>query len=205
MRSSVQIPGRPLCAVLAVGGVVAALVVSSIAAPSFAGKQPADPAVQKYVASQPTDPSGLMYVASQPAEPPWPGPSDPQPVQAASSTTAAAPEPIFDSEVEGTVRAGSVNLATTGPGAQSFVLTTGKHGDVTIHFPGAPPGTFLSFANGKLSILVNGVQKTYVITGDTKFRPDDRSAANLVGLASGTRVTVVGERDVATGVVIFPR
>jgi hypothetical protein len=255
MRSTIQIPGRPLYAVLTVGGVVAALVVPSIAAPMFAARQPADPAGPMYVASQSTDRAGLMYVANQPAEPPWPGPTDPQPMQAASGA-AAVPEPLFDSEVEGTVRSGSVNLATTGPGAQTFVLSTVNNGDVTIRFPGAPPGarlgpqevgslaqlqdgarivvegrlagdavtfeatrielvtdpvasvtqgTFLSFANGKLSILENGVQKTYIISGDTKFRPDDKSAANLVGMASGTRLTVVSERDVATGIVIFPR
>jgi hypothetical protein len=159
--------------------------------------------------------------------------------------------------VEGMVKAGTINVATTGPGAQTFVLSTGNYGEVTIRFPGAPlgtalgprevgtvaqlqdgvrvtvegrlggdaqtfearrvelmeapvtrdvtQGTFVSFANGKLTILVNGVQKTYTITGDTQFRPDDKSAANLVGLASGNKVTVVSELEVAKGVVIFPR
>jgi hypothetical protein len=255
MRNRDQISGWPLCAVLAVSGVVVALVVSSLAAPMFAAKQPTDPAMPMHGATQSTGSTGLMYVASQPAEPPWPSPNDPQPMQAAAAA-AAVPEPIFDSEVEGTVRAGSVNLATTGPGAQTFVLSTANNGDVTIRFPGAPPGarlgpqevgslsqlqdgarivvegrlagdaltfeatrvelvtdpvpsvtqgTFLSFANGKLSIMENGVQKTYIISGNTKFRPDDKSAANLVGMASGTRLTVVSERDVATGIVIFPR
>jgi hypothetical protein len=197
-----------------------------------------------------------MYVASQPSDLQRTGPGEPQPPQPAPGT-AVVPEPIFENEVEGVVKAGSINIATTGPGAQTFVLSAGIHGDVTIHFPGAPLGTALapgevgtvaqlqegvrvtvegrlasdaqtfeaarvelvaapvtkdvthgtlvSFANGKLAVLVNGVQKTYTITGNTQFRPDDKTAADLVGLASGNKVTVVSERDVAKGVVIYPR
>jgi hypothetical protein len=257
MRSRFQVPGRPLCAALAAGGLVAALAVTAIAAPRLAANQSLDPAGQTVVPSQPADPTGpgQMPGASQPADYPRPVPRDPRPPAPAPSAP-DQPEPVFDDEVEGVVRPGSVNIAKTGPGAETFVLSTGQHGDVTVHFPGVPAGaplgpqevgtvaqlqdgtrlvvqgrlgsdaqtfeatrvelvteptkqvaqgTFVLFGNGKLSILVNGLQKSYTITGDTTFRPVDKSAANLVGLAGGTRVTVVSEGDVAKGVVIFPR